>query len=207
MQVYETTFIVNPQINETDIARHVKDVADLIAKSGGKIVHEDHLGTRRMAYDIKGLSQGYYGNFIYEAPADFPKSLERHFKLEEAYLRYLTIRFEGDVDRIVEDKASAEKVVAPYKRERRPDSGRRPERRDGAPVSEAAKPESVEAQTEPKKADPAPVVEPEVTTEPATIKTAPEELPDSSDTGQQADPISDEKPEKSSSADASDDEL
>jgi len=97
VRIYETTFIINPQTDDASIDREVRSVTDLITQNGGKIIHEDRLGTRRLAYPIKGLMQGYYSSFIFEGPIQIPPILDRHFKLGEAYLRYLTILFEGDV--------------------------------------------------------------------------------------------------------------
>ncbi|HWR81856.1 MAG TPA: 30S ribosomal protein S6 [Candidatus Deferrimicrobium sp.] len=98
MQLYETTFIVNPQTDDASLDRQVRAVADLITTSGGRIVHEDRMGTRRLAYPIKGLTQGYYTSIVFEGPAEVLPPLTRHFKLGEAYLRHLTILFEGDVE-------------------------------------------------------------------------------------------------------------
>ncbi|MEW5993323.1 MAG: 30S ribosomal protein S6 [Candidatus Zixiibacteriota bacterium] len=97
MRTYDTTFIVNPQTDDASIDRDVRAVADLITTNGGKIVKEDRMGTRRLAYPIKRLTQGHYTSFIYEAKSHVPKLLDRHFRLGEAYLRYLTILYEGEV--------------------------------------------------------------------------------------------------------------
>lgn len=96
MRLYETTFIVNPQTDDATIDRQVKSISDLITSHGGKIVREDRLGTRRMSFPIAGLIQGYYASFIYEAPTTMLPELERLFKIEDAYIRYLTIIYEGD---------------------------------------------------------------------------------------------------------------
>jgi len=96
LNLYETTFIVNPQSEESAIDEQVKAIGKIIADNGGKIVREERMGTRRMAYPIEKLNQGYYATFLYEAePAVLPV-LERFLKLGDAYMRHLTIRYEGD---------------------------------------------------------------------------------------------------------------
>ncbi|MFH1299837.1 MAG: 30S ribosomal protein S6, partial [Planctomycetota bacterium] len=62
MNLYETTFIVNPQSDDASLDRQVKSITDLITANGGKILKEDRMGTRRLAYEIQGLTQGYYTN-------------------------------------------------------------------------------------------------------------------------------------------------
>ncbi len=96
MRIYETTFIINPQSDDATIEKHVGDVKDIITNTNGKIINENHMGTRRLAYEINKLTQGYYASFIYEAPTDVLSLLDRHFKINDAYIRNLTIRIEGD---------------------------------------------------------------------------------------------------------------
>lgn len=102
MRIYETTFIVNPQVDDAAIDREVQSVSDLITKNGGKILREARMGTRRLAYPVKGLSQGFYTSFIFEASTQVLPLLDRHFKLGEAYLRHLTILCERDLKAITE---------------------------------------------------------------------------------------------------------
>ncbi|MEW5797173.1 MAG: 30S ribosomal protein S6 [Candidatus Zixiibacteriota bacterium] len=96
MRRYETTFVVNPQADDATIDRQVTAVVDIIKNDGGQILRENRIGTRRLAFPVAGLVQGYYTSIIFESePGVLPK-LERHYKLEEPYVRYLTIKFEGD---------------------------------------------------------------------------------------------------------------
>ena len=113
MQIYDTTFIINPQTDDASIDRDVRSVADLITKNGGKILEEDRMGTRRLAYDIRGLTQGYYTCFIYEAPSAVPKLLDRHFHLGEGFLRHLTIRFDGELRSAKEEAVPSEAKAQP----------------------------------------------------------------------------------------------
>lgn len=94
MRIYETTFIINPQSDDATIAKYVSDIKDLITSTNGKIINENHMGTRRLAYEINKLTQGYYATFLYEAPTEILPKLEHHFKVNEAYIRDLTVRIE-----------------------------------------------------------------------------------------------------------------
>ena len=98
MKYYETTFIVNPQTDDASIDRQVQGVTDLIAQNGGNVINENRLGTRRLAYPIQKLTQGFYTSVIFEAPKDLLPVLDRHFHLDESYMRYLTVILEGDID-------------------------------------------------------------------------------------------------------------
>ena len=81
MRVYETTFIVNPQTDDATIDQQVVAISDLIARYGGKVLREDRMGTRRLAYPINKLTQGYYHSFIFEAPQEVLPELERYFRI------------------------------------------------------------------------------------------------------------------------------
>jgi len=126
MRIYETTFIVNPQMEEATIDRQIKAVAETITQNGGNILQESHLGTRRLAYEIKGLTQGFYGGFIFESANETLPPLDLLYKLNEAYLRHLTVRFEGDESSLRPEKAR--------KRPLRPHRNRLPQPRRSRPL-------------------------------------------------------------------------
>jgi small subunit ribosomal protein S6 len=113
MSIYDTTFIVNPQTDDATIDRGVQSVSDLITDNGGKIIHQDRIGTRRLAYPIKGLTQGYYTTLIFEGPSQILPVLDRHFKLGEVFVRHLTILYERDTKALTEP----EKAEAPTEEE------------------------------------------------------------------------------------------
>ncbi len=117
MNRYETTFILNSQADDATIDRQVKAVSDIITTNGGAILHEDRMGTRRLAYEIAGLTQGYYMSFIFEAPAGVLPLLERHYKLEEPYVRHLTVIFDADLEAVKKGPSLFESVFE------RPDRG------------------------------------------------------------------------------------
>jgi small subunit ribosomal protein S6 len=93
---YETTFVVNPQADDATIDRQVTAILDIIKSDGGQILRENRMGTRRLAYEVAGLTQGYYTSIIFESEPIVLPRLDRHYKLEEPYVRFLTVRFEGD---------------------------------------------------------------------------------------------------------------
>ncbi|MFH2035405.1 MAG: 30S ribosomal protein S6 [Candidatus Zixiibacteriota bacterium] len=98
MKVYETTFILSPQADDATFDRQIKSVIDLINRHKGKMLHEDRWGIRRMAYPIMKFNQGYYTRLVFEANNDVLTELERFFRLEEPYIRHLTVLFEDDLN-------------------------------------------------------------------------------------------------------------
>ncbi|MBU8932786.1 MAG: 30S ribosomal protein S6 [candidate division Zixibacteria bacterium] len=157
MRVYETTFVVNPQTDDVAIDKQVGAISEIISASGGKILHENRIGTRRLAYPIKKLTQGYYATFVYEGTPQILPKLDRHFSLGEEYLRHLTILFEGDLKKLLgEDEETATESA-----EAKPERPAGPaQRRAETPEVATAKTPVIETPvTKPEEAAPTPVEE------------------------------------------------
>jgi len=108
MPVYDSTFILNPQLEEGGLDTRIKDAVDLINANGGKVIKENRMGMRRMAYEIQKLTQGYYVSLVFEGNQGTVTELERQFRLDESCLRFLTCHFQ-DFSRKRERKVSAGK--------------------------------------------------------------------------------------------------
>jgi len=94
MPLYETTFILSPDLEEADLEKNIERYTGIITGGGGKIEKEERWGMRRMAYEIKKKSQGYYVHVLHDSGPDIPRELERQFLLNEFCFRYLTVRAE-----------------------------------------------------------------------------------------------------------------
>lgn len=112
MRTYETTFILGPQADEATFDQQVKAVSDIITNNQGKIHKEERIGIRRLAFPIKKYTQGYYTRFIYDANNTVLNEMDRFFKLEEPYIRFLTVIHEGKSEPF-------EELIPRHKREQR----------------------------------------------------------------------------------------
>jgi len=164
VRIYETTFIVNPQSDDSTIESKVKAVTDLIANNGGKVINENRIGTRRLAYAIKRLTQGYYTSLIFKAEPVILPELERLYKLDEAFLRYLTIIYEGNIKE-QEPAEEAPAAETEKKEVESKDSDHLRGRREEAAAKEEPKVEEEKKEVEQKPVEEAPVVEKEETPE------------------------------------------
>lgn len=90
MKLYETTFIMDPQLLEEGWEKAVARYSDIITRNG-QIKRTERWGLRRMAYPIKKRVQGYYVHVVHESAPSVPRDLERQFLLDENCLRYLTV--------------------------------------------------------------------------------------------------------------------
>jgi small subunit ribosomal protein S6 len=91
---YETTFIVNPNLDDHQIENTVKMVEDTILKNGCQIIGIDQLGRRRLTYPIAKKHTGFYVCIEFEGEGKTLEKIERALKLEENVLRYLSLKLD-----------------------------------------------------------------------------------------------------------------
>jgi len=119
LRLYETTFITDAQLPESDIEAEIRKVEDTIRSNGGEIVETQRWGVRRLAYDIQKKRQGYYAHFLYKGTTGLPAIVDAGFRVNERIMRHLTVASEVDLEararELAEDgyRAPAAEVAAP----------------------------------------------------------------------------------------------
>lgn len=94
MPVYDCTFVLSSQSDEAGLEAQVKSAKDIVERFGGKIVSDNRIGMRRLAYEINKLTQGYYVSLVFEGTGEVIRELEREFRMSETCLRFLTCAFQ-----------------------------------------------------------------------------------------------------------------
>ena len=67
MNRYETVFIMTPVLSAEQVAEAASKYRAFVTEKGGKIVHEDAWGLRKLAYPIQKKSTGFYHLMEFEA--------------------------------------------------------------------------------------------------------------------------------------------
>ncbi len=98
MRRYETIIIISPDASADNRGVILEKVATLITKHTGLLVSRDEWGDKKLAYEIKKKSRGYYILFDYCGTGELVKELERAFKFEEKILKYMTVLLDKDID-------------------------------------------------------------------------------------------------------------
>ncbi|HHW31340.1 MAG TPA: 30S ribosomal protein S6 [Clostridiaceae bacterium] len=88
---YEAIFIVNTELEEEGIKALVEKFKNLLETSA-QLENIDEWGKRKLAYPIKDRSEGYYVMVEFSSDSQFPKELERNFKITEGVLKYIIVR-------------------------------------------------------------------------------------------------------------------
>ena len=91
MTKYETTFILEPGLDEARVNEEIERVSKAIADLGGQVIEVQRWGKRRLAYEIRRRRDGMYVHVLHEGPGAIVKELERRLRLVETVLRVLTV--------------------------------------------------------------------------------------------------------------------
>ena len=174
MRRYETFVIIDPDLSQEHRDQVIQRVEELITQMDGFRVFTDDWGERKLAYDIKKRSRGYYVRFDYCGLSPLVNEIERFFRIDDRALKYMTVLLDkdADLDKIKEEQAEAErKTQIEETPEEVPPAAEAAPAEDAAPVADAAPAE-----------DTAPVedVDPAEDTAPVEEK-APEDVVPSSD--------------------------
>jgi len=90
MRTYEAVCVFRP---EEDAFSSGKDtVRQELTTLGGKIVKEDDMGQRTLAYPINKQTQGHYYLFVVEMEPEKAHQTEDTLKLKDELIRFLMVR-------------------------------------------------------------------------------------------------------------------
>ena len=87
MNKYESVIIINPSVDEEKVKSLSNTFADLINKHG-KVEKIEDLGKKKLAYEVKKNSEGYY----VEAEPTLITELERNYRITDDVIKFMVIR-------------------------------------------------------------------------------------------------------------------
>jgi len=91
MREYETVYIVQPQLTDTQIHQVNTKIQGIIEKYSGRLFYARSLGKKNLAYRIKKQTRGIYYCLDYAAGGLCVNEIERNLMLDENILRFLTV--------------------------------------------------------------------------------------------------------------------
>jgi len=110
---YEIIFILDPALADDGVDAAVTTAKGVLAKAGGEVAEVQKWGKKRLAYDIKKRREGHYIYFRAQAPGKAVAELERHLKIAEPVLKYLTVLMQTPRRKAVKAAAPAPVEAAP----------------------------------------------------------------------------------------------
>lgn len=144
-RLYDLIFIARPATAEEDVKKVLSVIEHTCTEKGGKVEKAETWGTRKLAYRVAKHREGmYYYQQIRTSHPDLISELERRLRVQDAVIKYQTVRMDEDVKR-------QKKLVE--KRDKR--TARRPRRATSPASSPASTPASTPAAAAPAAAVPA----------------------------------------------------
>ena len=96
MRIYESVFVLHPELSEEDVESSVNKVVALLEGRGAEIICTERGGKRRLAYVVKKQRYGYYNLVHFRAEPGILEELERVYRLDEQVIRYLSFRIDKE---------------------------------------------------------------------------------------------------------------
>ncbi len=91
MNHYETVFILNPVLSETQVKETVSKFEDYLTSRGAEIVAKEDWGLKKLAYEIQNKKSGFYTLFQFKAAGELLAGFETEFRRDERVMRFLTV--------------------------------------------------------------------------------------------------------------------
>lgn len=113
---YETVMVISMKQGEEGIQALIEKFKALIEKNA-TLQGVDEWGKRKLAYLINKESEGYYVLMNFESEADFPKELDRVYKITDGIMRSLIVRKADDEEVVAAPKKPARSKKAEVKEE------------------------------------------------------------------------------------------
>jgi small subunit ribosomal protein S6 len=97
MRMYETIYIVQPDLGDEEIKALSTKVQDVISNMNGEFKRLEDWGTRKLAYPINKAPRGRYFYLRFDGDSGLIAELERRLRLDDKVIRYQSVKIEQEV--------------------------------------------------------------------------------------------------------------
>jgi small subunit ribosomal protein S6 len=97
MRMYETIYIVQPDLGDEDIKALTEKVQDVITNLKGDCRRLEDWGLRKLAYPVKKQIRGRYFYLNFEGDSALIAELERRLRLDDRVLRHQSVKLEKEI--------------------------------------------------------------------------------------------------------------
>lgn len=116
MKRYETLFIVQIDLPDDELNSLIERYSEIVTAYKGTIVKIEKWGKRKLAYEIKKQTNGFYVMIDYAGKSAIIDELERNFKIDDKILKFMTIMKDDNVDLEKIEKEKQEEIQAKAQR-------------------------------------------------------------------------------------------
>ncbi len=94
MNKYETALLIDAKLDNKEYIKTVEKYEKMMKEFSNKEVEIEDAGIKTLAYAIKKNTQAHYVFFKYKAEPENILELERHCRIDDNILRFLTVKEE-----------------------------------------------------------------------------------------------------------------
>ena len=105
MKAYELVLVLDPSLDEEAHAAQIEKVSGIITADGGVVDSTEAWGRRRLAYEIRDLTDGDYTVVSFHAPAANVAELDRVLHITDPVVRFMIVR-RDDLDKAAKKRAN-----------------------------------------------------------------------------------------------------
>jgi len=89
---YELTAILNPDLSESDVAKLVQELKNLLTAAGATEFRPERIERRALAYLTRKFREGYYVFLDFAGPPSLPAVMQTELKHRQEILRLAFLR-------------------------------------------------------------------------------------------------------------------
>lgn len=91
---YETIYLLRPDLTDDGVKKTNDKITEIVTRFQGQLTSLKDLGRRPLAYRISKHTKGHYFQLNFLGTGQVIQELERHLRLSEEAIRFLTVRDE-----------------------------------------------------------------------------------------------------------------
>ena len=111
MKGYETVVIIHPDVDDEYLDNITKKLAKAIEELNGKWVNLDKWGKRKLAYNIKKCTKGYYFILFFFGTIKLVNEMERILRYDENILRYMIVVSDENLETMINKEKEDKKQI------------------------------------------------------------------------------------------------
>ncbi len=114
---YETTFVTRVELSDEGLKALKERLLQIVQNFQGESVLTEDWGKKKLAYSIKKETRGNYTYLVYTGRSSVVSEIERHLRIQEHVLRFLTVHLSSEFDAVQFRQQRAEIHAAAKRRE------------------------------------------------------------------------------------------
>lgn len=90
---YELCLVLSSKLDDNERLSEIEKIKGYISRFKGTVVEPiEEWGKKRLAYEIKGMTEGYYYFIPFDGESTTPAELESFVRIMENVIRYLIVK-------------------------------------------------------------------------------------------------------------------